>query len=120
VALVLQDRSWMSDPEKFAFDPITAEWTYIRWLGDRKWPGMTRGSIRRIDRREELSCWVDYCYRLRKRGVWQYGYANNHYSGFAPGTIAQFRRLWREAGHGELEAGVSGDKKTAVQGDLFG
>ena len=56
VALVLQDRSWMSDPEKFAFDPITAEWTYIRWLGDRKWVGEeARFDKEVIDRTEELS-----------------------------------------------------------------
>ncbi|MBV9886897.1 MAG: DUF72 domain-containing protein [Acidobacteria bacterium] len=36
VALVLQDRSWMSDPSEHKFEPITAGWTYIRWLGDRK------------------------------------------------------------------------------------
>jgi uncharacterized protein YecE (DUF72 family) len=122
VALVLQDRSWMGDLAKFAFDPITAEWTYIRWLGDRKWVGEeARFDKEVIDRTEELSCWVDYCYRLRKRGVWQYGYANNHYSGYAPGTIAQFRRLWREAGHGELEGGVAPGPgvNRAVQGDLF-
>jgi uncharacterized protein YecE (DUF72 family) len=121
IALVLQDRSWMADPAEWKFDPITAEWTYIRWLGDRKWVGEeARFDKEVIDRTEELSCWVDYCYRLRKRGVWQYGYANNHYSGFAPGTIAQFRRLWREKGNGELDAriGVS-ERKTAVQGDLF-
>jgi uncharacterized protein YecE (DUF72 family) len=126
VALVLQDRSWMSDPAEFKFDPITAEWTYIRWLGDRKWVGEeARFDKEVIDRSEELSCWVDYCYRLRKRGVWQYGYANNHYSGYAPGTIAQFRKLWSAAGHGELAGGVVGAagvgvRRVAVQGDLFG
>jgi hypothetical protein len=38
VALVLQDRSRMPGPTELAdkFDPITTDWTYIRWLGDRK------------------------------------------------------------------------------------
>jgi hypothetical protein len=36
IALVLQDRSWMPNPGELNFDPITANWTYIRWLGDRK------------------------------------------------------------------------------------
>jgi uncharacterized protein YecE (DUF72 family) len=36
IALVLQDRSWMPSPADLKFDPITADWTYIRWLGDRK------------------------------------------------------------------------------------
>ena len=55
VALVLQDRSWMSDPAEFKFDPITAEWTYIRRLGDRKWVGEeARFDKEVIDRSEEL------------------------------------------------------------------
>jgi uncharacterized protein YecE (DUF72 family) len=36
VALVLQDRSFMPNPTELKFDPITTDWTYIRWLGDRK------------------------------------------------------------------------------------
>jgi uncharacterized protein YecE (DUF72 family) len=35
IALVLQDRSWLPDPLELNFDPITANWTYVRWLGDR-------------------------------------------------------------------------------------
>ena len=35
-ALVLQDRSWMPSPAELDSDPITADWTYIRWLGDRR------------------------------------------------------------------------------------
>jgi uncharacterized protein YecE (DUF72 family) len=36
ITLVLQDRSWMPSPSELKFDPITTDWTYIRWLGDRK------------------------------------------------------------------------------------
>jgi uncharacterized protein YecE (DUF72 family) len=36
VALALQDQSWMPLPSAYKFDPITTDWTYIRWLGDRK------------------------------------------------------------------------------------
>ena len=28
---------------------------------------------------------MDVCYQMRKRGVTVYAYANNHYSGHAPG-----------------------------------
>jgi uncharacterized protein YecE (DUF72 family) len=36
LALVLQDRSRMTDPRELGFDPVIAAFTYIRWLGDRK------------------------------------------------------------------------------------
>lgn len=38
VALALVDQSWMPRPAQWfeRFDPITADFTYVRWLGDRK------------------------------------------------------------------------------------
>jgi uncharacterized protein YecE (DUF72 family) len=97
VALVLQDRSWMPGPlELFEkIDPITADFTYIRWLGDRKEIEKitTVWNKTVVERTAELQSWVDVCQKIKKRGVTQYAYANNHYVGFAPATIEQFRRL---------------------------
>jgi uncharacterized protein YecE (DUF72 family) len=100
IALVLQDRSWMPSPAELKFDPITAEWTYIRWLGDRKGieEQTTTWDKTIVDRTSELSSWVDYCYQIRQRGVLIYAYANNHYAGHGPATIAQFRKLWDSKG----------------------
>jgi hypothetical protein len=38
VAFVLQDQSWMAGSAELfeKYDPVTADFTYIRWLGDRK------------------------------------------------------------------------------------
>ena len=38
VALTLVDHVWMPRPRELfeKFDPIAADFTYIRWLGDRK------------------------------------------------------------------------------------
>ena len=104
VALVLQDRAWMPSPSELNFDPITADWTYVRWLGDRKdiekqtlnWDKTV------VDRTHELSSWIDYCYLVMKRGVLIYAYANNHYAGHAPATIKQFQSLWHARGFPEL------------------
>jgi uncharacterized protein YecE (DUF72 family) len=104
IVLVLQDRSWMPRPSELNFDPITADWTYIRWLGDRKGieAQTTTWEKTVVDRTTELSSWVDYCYQIRKRGVLIYAYANNHYAGHAPATIEQFRNLWRAKGLPEI------------------
>jgi uncharacterized protein YecE (DUF72 family) len=104
IALVLQDRSWMPDPAELKFDPITADWTYIRWLGDRKSieaQTMTWDKAL-VDRTAELTSWVDYCYQIMKRGVPVYAYANNHYAGHAPAAIEQFRNLWYAKGLPEI------------------
>lgn len=106
VALVLQDISSMPGFAELTtkFDPITAGWTYIRWLGDRK--GIERLTVTWdktvVNRTTELAGWVDFCYQIRKRGVLIYAYANNHYAGHGPATIAQFTRLWNAKGYPEI------------------
>jgi uncharacterized protein YecE (DUF72 family) len=100
IALVLPDLPYMPRPEELAkrFDPLTADWTYIRWLGDRK--GIELQTVvwdkTIVDRTNELSSWVDFCFQIKRRGITVYGYANNHYAGHAPSTIRQFRDLWHK------------------------
>jgi len=104
IALVLQDRSWMPNPAELDFDPITADWTYIRWLGDRKQiesQTMTWDKVA-VDRAAELSRWVDYCYQIMKRGVLIYAYAHNHVQDHGPSTIAKFQELWTVNGFSAL------------------
>jgi uncharacterized protein YecE (DUF72 family) len=102
VALVLQDQSWMPRPEALfeKFDPITADFAYIRWLGDRK--GMEKltkmWNQTVVDRTSDLQSWVNVCEKIQKRGITQYVYANNHYSGFAPATVELFRSLCKVRG----------------------
>jgi uncharacterized protein YecE (DUF72 family) len=96
VALVLQDQSRMPRPKELEnYDLITADFAYIRWLGDRK--GIekltTTWNQTIIDRTADLQTWVDVCEKIQKRGIMQYVYANNHYSGFAPATVELFRSL---------------------------
>jgi uncharacterized protein YecE (DUF72 family) len=104
VALVLQDRSWMPNPSELKFHPITVDWTYIRWLGDRKGIEAVTQTWDKVvvDRTEELSSWVDFCYQIKKRGVTVYAYANNHYQGHGPATISKFIQLWSEKGLPEI------------------
>jgi uncharacterized protein YecE (DUF72 family) len=62
------------------FDPVTADFTYIRLLGDRKgiekqtktWDKMV------VDRAKELMSWVNVRRRTIRRGVGTYVYVNNH------------------------------------------
>jgi uncharacterized protein YecE (DUF72 family) len=102
VALVLQDQSWMPRPTELfeRIDPITADFTYIRWLGDRKgieevtkvWDKTV------IDRSADLQDWVKVCHQMVRRGVTVFGYANNHYAGHGPATIQLFRNLCEQSG----------------------
>jgi uncharacterized protein YecE (DUF72 family) len=118
VALALQDREWMPLPTELAetFDPITTNWTYIRWLGDRKGiEQMTKTWDKTVvDRTSKLSSWVDYCHQVQRRGVTIFAYANNHFGGHAPATVRQFRELWSAKGLPALEAPRGIRKETSL------
>jgi uncharacterized protein YecE (DUF72 family) len=108
IALALVDRSWLlpTPSDWFRnFDPVTADFCYVRLLGDRKEierQTMVWNKII-VDRSEQLQGWVTVCQQLVRRGVTTYVYANNHYQGFGPGTVEQFRQLWARPGMPELK-----------------
>ena len=99
VALALVDHPWMPRPGELLrkIEPVTTEFTYIRWLGDRKvieeqtktWDKVI------LDRKEDLREWVNVCWKFNGRGVAIFAYANNHYAGHAPATVRLFWELWR-------------------------
>jgi uncharacterized protein YecE (DUF72 family) len=96
VALTLQDQIWMPLPSAMPFDYLTADFTYVRLLGDRQgiekqtavWDKVI------VDRKNELRNWVDVCHASVRRGVSTFVYVNNHYAGHAPKTVADFLALW--------------------------
>jgi len=102
VALALIDQSWMPRPAQWFenIDPLTADFTYVRWLGDRKeieektkvWDKLI------VDRQADLSEWADVLTKVYKRRVPVYAYANNHYAGHGPATVEMFRSLLQAAG----------------------
>jgi uncharacterized protein YecE (DUF72 family) len=98
VALALIDQAWMPRPHELfeKLDPITADFTYIRWLGDRKGIEKQTKTWDKtiVDRRADLQEWVKYCHQIVRRGVKVYAYANNHYAGHGPATIKLFHDLW--------------------------
>jgi uncharacterized protein YecE (DUF72 family) len=98
VAFVLQDQSWMPRPAELfeKYDPVTADFTYIRWLGDRKGiETVTKVWDKTIvDRTSEMQEWVKYCRQIQRRGVTIYAFANNHYAGHGPGTVVLFKQLY--------------------------
>jgi uncharacterized protein YecE (DUF72 family) len=103
VALALNDQSWMpewmNDPAEWRqrdLDLLTADFTYIRWLGDRKGIEEVTKSWDKtiVDRSSDLQTWVEACAQIRRRGATIYAYANNHYAGHAPATLALFAGLY--------------------------
>jgi len=98
VALAFIDHPWF-----FGIDEIlkkgnvlTTDFAYVRWLGDRKgieertrhWNHLI------IDRTRDMGRWVPNIRRMVDGGTAVYGYFNNHYAGYAVGSIELFQELW--------------------------
>jgi uncharacterized protein YecE (DUF72 family) len=69
------------------FDYITADFAYIRLLGDRKGIEKLTKTWDKIvvDRSKDLPRWIAQCQRIVKRGVSTFVYINNHYDGTQAG-----------------------------------
>jgi uncharacterized protein YecE (DUF72 family) len=100
VALALTDTSFMPRPWEMEekFDLITADFAYVRWLGDRKQieKQTTTWDKTFIDRTSDLKNWVDLLKQMvnDKKIRKLFAFANNHYQGHGPGTVKLFMDLW--------------------------
>src|SRR5450756_2627363 len=92
VALALIDQSWMTRPAQWfdKFDPITADFTYVRWLGDRKGIEERTKVWNEVigDRSHGQSEWADSRGKVHKRTIQTHAYANMRCARSAAMTVA--------------------------------
>ena len=100
IALALTDTSFVPRPweMKEKFDLVTADFAYVRWLGDRH--GIEKQTMTWdktvVDRTSDLENWVDLLKAMvnNKKIRKLFAFANNHYAGHGPGTVKLFIDLW--------------------------
>jgi uncharacterized protein YecE (DUF72 family) len=73
-------------------DPVTADFSYIRFLGDHA--AMDHRVARARELGRKTRDWDEL--HLLQRVPEVFLYFNNHYAGFAPGSLELFLRLWDE------------------------
>lgn len=111
VALACLDHPWMPRPLELVekCDPVTADFTYIRLLGDRygieertkTWDKVI------VDRRREIGEWKTFMTRVKRGGEEFLVYVNNHYAGHAPATA----RMVMDAIGAKAHAAAGGESK---------
>jgi uncharacterized protein YecE (DUF72 family) len=100
IAFTLIDQSWVPRPWelKEKLDLITADFTYVRWLGDRKGIEAETKTWDKtiIDRNPEMKNWVEILKKFvhDKRVLKIFAFANNHYAGHGPATVKLFQDLY--------------------------
>lgn len=90
IALCLIDHPWMPRVKV-----KTADFQYLRFLGDRR-KIENDFSYVRFERDEELNWWRELIAEYANDGVNCYVYFNNHYSGHAPTTAEKLSELIRQ------------------------
>jgi uncharacterized protein YecE (DUF72 family) len=89
VALTLIDYPRMPRMEE-----ATADFSYIRWLGDRREFPEGHTHLKK-DRDYDLLWWSDLVDRFLEEGRTVFAYANNHYQNHSPSTLERFLELRR-------------------------
>ncbi len=81
-------------------DPVTADFVFVRWLGDRRKIEETADTWDRlvIDRTEDLLRWVPVFQDLLERKLDVLAYFNNHYAGHAPASVRMLQDILAEPG----------------------
>jgi uncharacterized protein YecE (DUF72 family) len=110
MALAFLDHPWVPRIDQMMKMPParTADFVYLRWLGDRmEIEKRTRVWDRLIvDRRADLERWIPAVRTMQAEGRGVFGYFNNHYAGYGVGSIRLFREMW--SGRQGPPSGVAG------------
>jgi len=102
VALALNNTSFMPRPweMKEKFDLVTADFAYVRWLGDRKGieKQTTTWDKTIIDRTSDMKNLVEVFRSLvsNTKVLKIFAFSNNHYAGHGPATAKLFWNLWNK------------------------
>lgn len=101
ISFALVAQLWMPriDTLAKALDLVTGDFCYARFIGDRKGIESKTQKWDKIveDKTEEMTIWSNELKKIVDRGVRTFAFFNNHYAGFAPGSVKLFEDLWIRA-----------------------
>jgi uncharacterized protein YecE (DUF72 family) len=83
-------------PRMPRMEEATADFSYIRWLGNRREFPEGHTHLKK-ERDEDLLWWSDLVDRFLQEGRTVFAYANNHYQNHSPSTLERFLELMRGA-----------------------
>jgi uncharacterized protein YecE (DUF72 family) len=79
-------------PRMPRMEEATADFVYIRWLGNRREFPSGHTHLKK-DRNDDLLWWAGLVDRFLEEGRTVFAYANNHYQNHSPSTLEQFLEI---------------------------
>jgi uncharacterized protein YecE (DUF72 family) len=70
---------------------LTADFVYLRFIGDHETVSAERHGEVRVDRSQETARWAERVLKRREEVQYTFVVFNNHYAGFAPASANEFR-----------------------------
>lgn len=95
---------------------VTADWTYVRWLGNR-YEELEPFDALKKDRSDEETRWLEALRELPVDEVW--GYFNNYWAGFSVGSAHHFLEQLGQPAPPLETASAPQPKPASEQGSLF-
>jgi uncharacterized protein YecE (DUF72 family) len=98
VAFVVVAQAWMPSIDVLAraLDLLCGDFFYARFIGDQKEVKTQRWENLSEDKTSELIVWIEELKKIADRASRTYAFFNNHYAGFAPGSVKLFHELWHK------------------------
>lgn len=101
VALCWVDLTYVPHPDRWGdLDPVTADFGYARLIGDRRATEALTQTFDRVvvDRTDRLERWARFLASVAPRLRETFVFANNHFAGHGPATLAQLATLLAAGG----------------------
>jgi uncharacterized protein YecE (DUF72 family) len=99
IGLTLLAQAWMPRIDTLAktLDLVTADFCYVRFMGDRKALEKKTATFDRIieDKTDEMAIWANELKPIVDGGTPTYAYFSNYYAGYGPGSATEFAALWK-------------------------
>ena len=98
VSFALLAQAWMPriDTLAKALDLVTADFCYVRFMGDRKAFEDKTQKFDRIleDKTDEMMVWARELKKIVAQKTPTYAFFSNYYAGYGPGSAKEFEDLW--------------------------
>jgi uncharacterized protein YecE (DUF72 family) len=82
-----------------ALDLVTADFCYVRFMGDRKGLESKTQKFDQIieDKTDDMRIWAGEIKKIVARGTPTYTFFSNYYAGYGPGSAKLFAEMWEKA-----------------------